>query len=104
MADLNPEDYNGEQLVVISIFFLCLTFISVGLRVFVRIWIMKSFQWDDWLMVVAQVRAMFKFVESPNLSIPRGCLLYPALSSSAVCIMGWAITMIVYLSRSGFKG
>jgi hypothetical protein len=56
MADFNPEDYNGEQLVVVSIFFLCLTFISVGLRVFVRIWIMKSFQWDDWLMVVAQVR------------------------------------------------
>ncbi|KAE9369910.1 hypothetical protein N431DRAFT_381270 [Stipitochalara longipes BDJ] len=54
MAEFNPNDYNGEQLVIVSIFFLALTFVSVGLRVFVRIWIMKSFQWDDWLMLIAQ--------------------------------------------------
>jgi hypothetical protein len=55
MAELDPKDYNGAQLAVVSIFFLTLTYLSVGLRVFVRIWIMKSFQWDDWLMLVAQV-------------------------------------------------
>jgi hypothetical protein len=54
MAELNPSDYNGQQLVIVSVFFLCLTYVSVGLRVVVRIWIMKSFQWDDWFMLVAQ--------------------------------------------------
>jgi hypothetical protein len=57
MAELDPKDYNGAQLAVVSIFLLTLTYLSVGLRVFVRIWIMKSFQWDDWLMLVAQVSA-----------------------------------------------
>ena len=64
MADLNPNDYNGAQLVVVSIFFLALTFFSVGLRAFVRIWIMKSFQWDDWLMLVAQVSALLNVVDN----------------------------------------
>ena len=55
MAGMNPDDYNGAQLVVVSILFLVLSFVSVGLRFFVRILILKSFQWDDWLMLIAQV-------------------------------------------------
>lgn len=53
MAD--PMDYNGEQLFVVSVLFLALTYVAVGLRVFVRIFITQSFLWDDLCMLVAQV-------------------------------------------------
>ena len=53
MAD--PMDYNGEQLFVVSVLFLALTYVAVGLRVFVRIFITHSFLWDDVCMLVAQV-------------------------------------------------
>jgi hypothetical protein len=51
----SPTDYNGYQLVVVVIIFLILTYISVGLRCFVRIKITRAFAVDDWLMVVSQV-------------------------------------------------
>ena len=63
MAELNSSDYNGAQLVVVSVFLLALTFVSVGLRAFVRIWIMKSFQWDDWLMLAAQVSIVYTYFD-----------------------------------------
>jgi hypothetical protein len=53
----NPDDYNGGQLVVVSVFFLALTYLSVSLRFFVRIWILKNFQLDDWFILCAQVSA-----------------------------------------------
>jgi hypothetical protein len=49
------DDYNGGQLVAVSVVFLVITYISVLLRFFVRLVITKSFQLDDWLMVAAQV-------------------------------------------------
>jgi hypothetical protein len=49
------NDYNGGELVVVSVTFLALTYMSVLLRCFVRIWITRSFSADDWLMVIAQV-------------------------------------------------
>ena len=53
MAD--PTDYDGDQLFVVSIIFLALTYVAVGLRVFVRIFITHGFLWDDLCMLVAQV-------------------------------------------------
>jgi Fungal rhodopsin domain len=54
MADSLTE-YNGYQLVAVVITFLVLTYISVGLRCFVRIRITRAFAIDDWLMLVAQL-------------------------------------------------
>ena len=51
----DPMDYDGEQLLVVSVLFLALTYVAVGLRVFVRIFITHSFLWDDLCMLVAQV-------------------------------------------------
>lgn len=56
MGDLDPNDYNGNALIIVCTIFLALTYLSVGLRVFVRIKILKTFSLDDWLMIVAQVR------------------------------------------------
>jgi hypothetical protein len=50
-----PNDYNGGELVVVSVTFLALTYMSVLLRCFVRIQITRSFSADDWFMVIAQV-------------------------------------------------
>lgn len=55
MGDLDPNDYNGNSLIIVCTVFLALTYLSVGLRVFVRIKILKTFSLDDWLMIVAQI-------------------------------------------------
>ena len=52
---MGHEVYNGGQLVTVSAVFLAITWISVLLRVFVRLQITKSFQAEDWLMSVSQV-------------------------------------------------
>ncbi len=54
----DPNDYNGGKLVVISVLLLTLTYVSVGLRFSVRVWILKNFQLDDWCMLFAQVSAV----------------------------------------------
>ena len=53
----NDDDYNGLDIVVVSITFLVLTYIAVLLRCFVRIQINRAFTTDDWFMLIAQVRA-----------------------------------------------
>lgn len=53
-ATYNAE-YNGAGLVITSAIFLGLTYLSVGLRTYVRAYLTKCFQLDDWLMLVAQV-------------------------------------------------
>lgn len=47
--------YNGDALLVTVLVFLVLTWVSVALRTYVRAILTKSFQYDDWLMLVAQV-------------------------------------------------
>lgn len=47
--------YNGQPLVVVCAIFLGLTWISCSLRFFVRLKITRSFEMDDWLMVVSQL-------------------------------------------------
>lgn len=48
--------YNGGDLKTTAILFLALTGFSVGLRTYVRGFMTNSFQADDWLMLIAQVR------------------------------------------------
>ncbi len=50
------DESNGAMLVGTAAFFLALTYLSVGLRTYVRVALTKSFQTDDWLMLAAQVR------------------------------------------------
>ncbi|KAI3399330.1 hypothetical protein diail_7285 [Diaporthe ilicicola] len=57
MADnaTDLDDYNGGALVGTAVSFLIMTFLSVGLRTYVRGVLTKSFLADDWLMLAAQV-------------------------------------------------
>lgn len=52
---VSSTDYNGYELVAVAITFLILTYISIGLRCFVRIKITRAFAADDWLLLVAQI-------------------------------------------------
>ncbi len=54
MAD--PNENNSTALLAVSIALLVLTYVSVALRTYVRVTLTKSFQADDWLMLIAQVR------------------------------------------------
>lgn len=47
--------YNGGALVGTAVSFLVLTYVSVGLRTYVRTFLTKGFSFDDWLMLAAQV-------------------------------------------------
>lgn len=52
---VNLAENNGSALAITAATFLALTYFSVILRVYVRVWLTKSFLADDWLMLVAQV-------------------------------------------------
>ena len=58
------NEYNGEQLVVVAVAFLALTYLSVILRCFVRISITKAFAADDWLILAAQVRLSLSLTQN----------------------------------------
>lgn len=59
MADQADEvvlaEYNGGRMVLVAVLFLVLTLISVALRGYVRIFIIKSFRLDDHLMMAGLV-------------------------------------------------
>ncbi|KAF3770744.1 hypothetical protein M406DRAFT_239910, partial [Cryphonectria parasitica EP155] len=48
------DQYNGGSLVVTAVLFLVLTWLSVALRTYVRAFMTKAFELDDWLMLAAQ--------------------------------------------------
>ncbi|KHN94597.1 integral membrane family protein [Metarhizium album ARSEF 1941] len=52
-VDLN--EYNGGSLVVACTALLIMTWFAVGLRSYTRLFLMKSYQADDWLMLIAQL-------------------------------------------------
>lgn len=54
-AAAHNAEYNGNALIITAAIFLCMTYVSVGLRTYVRAYLTKCFQVDDWLMLVAQV-------------------------------------------------
>ncbi|RSL39043.1 hypothetical protein CEP53_014365 [Fusarium sp. AF-6] len=51
--DLSED--NSAALVSTAIIFMALSWLSVGLRTYTRAFLMKSYQLDDWLMLIAQV-------------------------------------------------
>lgn len=51
--DLSED--NSVALVSTVIVFMALSWLSVGLRTYTRAFLMKSYQMDDWLMLIAQV-------------------------------------------------
>lgn len=58
MADEKTYDlkeYNGGSLIATCISLLITSWIAVGLRSYTRVVLMKSYQADDWLMLIAQV-------------------------------------------------
>lgn len=57
MTSLDLNEYNGTSLVATAITFLTLSWISVLLRIYVRAFMTRFFQLDDWFMLIAQVRA-----------------------------------------------
>ncbi|KAF9869481.1 hypothetical protein CkaCkLH20_13078 [Colletotrichum karsti] len=54
MAEVDLTESNGTALVATAVTFLILSWFSVILRVYVRAFMTKGFQADDWLMLVAQ--------------------------------------------------
>ena len=60
----------GPALVIVEIIALCISTICLGLRLFVRIHILRSPDWDDWLMVAAAVSLLFSPTSSPLGLIP----------------------------------
>lgn len=55
MADVDLSEYNGGRLVGATVALLVLSWITILLRTYTRAIIMRSFQPDDWLMLIAQV-------------------------------------------------
>ncbi|KAI8299567.1 hypothetical protein K4K61_010538 [Colletotrichum sp. SAR11_59] len=58
MAEVDLSESNGGALVATAVTFLILSWFSVVLRVYVRAFMTKGFQADDWLMLVAQYQAL----------------------------------------------
>lgn len=56
--DIDLSETNGLSLVSTAGVFLALSWISVVLRTYTRAVLMKGFQLDDWIMLVAQVRGL----------------------------------------------
>lgn len=52
---INLDEENGVALIATAITLLVLSWTSVGLRSYTRVWLMNGMQLDDWLMLVAQV-------------------------------------------------
>jgi hypothetical protein len=56
MVDL--DEFNGGQLIGVSVASLTITYFSVALRCYVRIKITRAFSIEDWFMVISQVSTM----------------------------------------------
>lgn len=54
-AEVDLTEYNGDALVITASLFLALTWASVVLRTYVRVFLTKAYQADDWLMLLSQV-------------------------------------------------
>lgn len=67
MADFDLDEYNGGALIGTAAFFLGLSWLCVGLRTYTRARLTKTFQSDDWLMLIAQV---YSETKNPETSGP----------------------------------
>ncbi|KAJ0388188.1 hypothetical protein COL922a_000819 [Colletotrichum nupharicola] len=79
MAEVDLSESNGGALVATAVTFLILSWFSVVLRVYVRAFMTKGFQADDWLMLVAQAsRACPTLQQKEEIS----ALMYQALATA----------------------
>lgn len=46
----------SHQVLAVAVLFISLTWLTVGLRCYVRIGMLKSFGYDDYMMLITQVR------------------------------------------------
>ena len=67
--DIDLSETNGLSLVSTAAAFLALTWISVSLRTYTRAVLMKGFQVDDWIMLVAQVCS--RLMTSASIVLPQ---------------------------------
>lgn len=91
MAEVDLTESNGGALVVTAITFLVLSWLSVILRAYVRAILTKSFQADDWLMLVAQVRVTIVLTDS----IKPSDLKDRPSSLSLVLLFSLAFTLVL---------
>jgi len=49
----------GHEILAVAILFLVLSWVTMGLRVYVRAGMLKSFGMDDWAMVVTVVSLIY---------------------------------------------
>ena len=64
----------GPQLAAVAIAFIVTTWIFVGVRVYIRGWMIKSVGVDDWLMIVTLVSTL-QSLHNKQLNRRRCCSL-----------------------------
>lgn len=90
---IDLSENNSAALVSTVIFFMALSWFSVGLRTYTRAFLMKSYQLDDWLMLIGQVCPPTGFLSSSSSRFHRGFSLCLALLFSKESKLGSADTM-----------
>src|SRR4051794_17156751 len=83
-------DLSIDELMLVSIVFLAITYLAVFLRCFVRIGITKSFTADDWFLILAQVGTL-RILINHCLPISRSISHSHVHSFCVVYIMEWGI-------------
>lgn len=79
-------DNRGPQIVAVTVALLVLSIVAVGLRCFVRASLTKSFQADDWLMVLALVSSTVESVRYALQHLTTAQALF--ILSSAFILVG----------------
>ncbi|XWW96736.1 hypothetical protein V2A60_004716 [Cordyceps javanica] len=100
MAEVDPNEYNGGRLVGATIALLALSWITIGLRTYTRAVIMRSFQSDDWLMLMAQFifTAMCAFIfEGVRRGMGRHNAAIETDDDRVAALMWQAIATIAYI-------
>ncbi|KAM3509948.1 hypothetical protein MY10362_000291 [Beauveria mimosiformis] len=100
MAEVDLNEYNGGRLVGATIALLVLSWITIGLRTYTRAVIMRSFQSDDWLMLVAQIifTSMCAFIfEGVRRGMGRHNAAIESDDDTVAALMWQAIATIAYI-------
>ncbi|KAJ3486784.1 hypothetical protein NLG97_g6544 [Lecanicillium saksenae] len=100
MAQVDLNEYNGGRLVGATVALLALSWITIGLRTYTRAVIMRSFQADDWLMLIAQIifTAMCAFIlEGVRRGMGRHNAAIKSDDDKVAALMWQAIATIAYI-------
>ena len=63
----------GVPIVALTAFFLALVILFLLLRIITRIWIVKSFWWDDFTIILAVVRELISNLTKMSRFLTRRC-------------------------------